>query len=199
MRTDITHTFVRMYIYIYSKYIFTLLSFHRIIPSHVEEDAAQRPMCAIVGDISCRPEHTSPALCYVLQTEVHSIHSSLYAVSIIICNLHIPNWSTERLTGQWPQHRDEFKVSLAPHRICVSSHCFSIFGNLTLPAPACHLQNGQGTPVTSVEHREYRVTSLWLQTAKCNWLESFVVWLVPVFTLTRSREASALEAPSEKL
>lgn len=152
----------------------------------MEEDAAQRPVCAIVGDASCPPEHTSPALCCVLQTEVHSIYASLYAVSIIICNLHVPNWSTGRLAGQWPWHRGEFKVSLGPHRICVSSHCFSFFGNLALPAPACHLQNGLWIPVTSAEHREYRVTSVWLQTAKCNWLESFVVWLVPVSALTHT-------------
>lgn len=183
--------------------MFTLLSFHRIIPPHVEEDAAQRPVCAIVGDASCCPVQTSPALRCVLQAEVHSIHSSLHAVSIIICILHVPDWSPERLAGQWPWHRADFKVSLAPHRICVSSHCFSFFGNPTLPAPACHPQDGPWTPVTSVELQEHRVTSVWLQTAKGNWSESFVVWSPPPSVSarpdTRSREASALEAPSGKL
>jgi hypothetical protein len=59
----------------------------------------------------------------------------------------------------------------------VHSYCFSCFGNLTLPAPVCHLQNGLWAPMTSVESRQGRVTSVWLQTAKCHWLESFVVWL----------------------
>lgn len=98
----------------------------------MEEDAAQRPVCAIVGDASCPPEHTHLQRVCVLQTEVHSIHASLYAVSIIICNLHIPNWSTGRLAGQWPWHRGEFKVSLGSYRICVSSHCFSFFGGTSL-------------------------------------------------------------------